>query len=127
MFEWLSLSRIGLLYDIFGAVALAWGFLIIGPRDFRQATLNWRAKPEVEKLGYAKVDACFGVTLIALGFFGQLLGTDDRINQAFFRTGTVAPSVAIALLAIAVLVFAIYRGRLANRVIARSGIKDEDL
>ncbi len=121
---WLSLPRIGLLYDIFGVVVLALGLLLIGPRDFRNANLAFPGKSEIEKLGYAKVDAYFGVSLIVLGFFGQLLGSDDCINAIFRNTGTTGPIVLIILLGLVLVAFFLFRGRLAEREISRSGVKD---
>lgn len=122
-----SLAQVGLLYDIFGAFVLAWGFLFIGSKDFRNATRMWRGEPELEKLGFAKVDAWFGVLLIALGFLGQLLGSVGPVDVWFSASGFIGPVVAVLFLFLYVFCFMFFRGTLAARTIARSGVKDEDL
>lgn len=121
---WLSLSRIGLLYDIFGVVVLALGFLLIGPKDFRNANLAFPGKSEMEKLGYAKVDAYFGVFLIVLGFCGQLLGSDDYVNTVFRNIGAIGPIILIIVLGLVLTAFLLFRARLAEKEVSRSGVKD---
>lgn len=121
---WLSLSRIGLLYDIVGVVVLALGFLLIGPKDFRDANLAFPGKSEMEKLGYAKVDAYFGVSLIVLGFLGQLLGTDNCVNTVFRNIGAIGPIILMILLGLVLITFLLFRAQLAEKEVSRSGVKD---
>jgi len=121
---WWSLGRLGLVYDIAGVVALAWGFLIIGPREFAAANLFYRERTNVLSLAFGKFDAWFGVTLIVIGFLGQLLGSDTTIDNAFQSLGIVAPSVALVALTIAVVLFVFYRARFASKTMERiSGLE----
>jgi len=124
---WFNLARIGLIYDIAGAIALAWGFLVIGPREFQQAKLFWQEDPGTEKLAYAKVDSIFGVVLIVLGFIGQLLGSDNGINDYFMYAGKIFPIAALLVLALAMIVFAFCRGSFAQGVVRCATSKDGNL
>ncbi len=77
----------------------------------------------MEKLGYAKVDSYFGVSLIVLGFLAQLLGSDDCINIVFRSIGAIGPIILTIALGLILFAFLLLRTQLAKREVSRSGVK----
>ena len=80
--DWFTLSRIGLLYDLFGALILVWGYVFQGKKEFLEAISHYGPdEPLVAIL--TKLDSIMGLSLIVVGFLAQLLATIQSTSTAF--------------------------------------------
>lgn len=109
--EWLTLPRIGLLFDITGALILVYSHLTSGRSAFAEADLFWGANVKMKAIATAKVDSVVGVALICVGFLGQLLGSDTSMANAFASSSVAVPA-ALALLVVLSLAYLVFRARL---------------
>jgi hypothetical protein len=85
--EWLTLPRLGLLFDIAGAFILVVSYVAAGRAAFLDATTFYREKAEIRKIISAKCDSAVGLALIVAGFLGQLIGSDTRLSAKFEECG----------------------------------------
>jgi len=80
--DWYTIGRVGLLYDLFGALILGWGYVLQGKKEFKEAVSFYG--PDVPLAPVAsKFDAIVGLSFIGLGFLGQLAGTDNCVTAIF--------------------------------------------
>lgn len=71
--NFLTLPRVGLLYDIVGALILGWESLYRPPEIIRhESALFWRAGLRMRDEIKTSVDTQVGFSLLALGFLFQL-------------------------------------------------------
>jgi hypothetical protein len=81
--EWFNLPRVGLLYDVVGAVILVYGHLTSGRTEFAEADLFWGSDVKIKGIITAKIDSIVGVSFLCLGFLWQLVGTDSALSHSF--------------------------------------------
>jgi hypothetical protein len=82
LLEWFTLSRTGLLYDAGGAIILVWGFISQGKQAYQEA-VSFYGPDEPKTVVATKLDSIVGLSFIVVGFFGQLLGSDNDIAAVF--------------------------------------------
>ena len=110
--EWLTLSRVGLLYDIVGVLILGYGALSSGKTEFSEVNLQWGVDVKTKAIVTAKLDSIVGITLLCIGFICQLLATDPRIVDAF-SSRTVYGFIGFAVPFLATAAYLAFRPRLA--------------
>jgi hypothetical protein len=87
--EWMNLNTLGLIYNIAGAMVLAYSGIAISKRDLEDADLFYSGDVKMRSLVFAKIDSILGASLLVLGFLGQLLGSSQAIAPRF--AGQYAP------------------------------------
>ncbi len=109
MLEWLTFQRVGLMFDIAGALTLALG---LAARRVQQTALEnskfYREAPEDRRAATEQADAIVGLALLVSGFALQMAEPSAR--------GTVFSATALLVLAV---FLAVYAGSLRRRLIAR--------
>jgi hypothetical protein len=80
--EWYTIGRVGLLYDLFGALILVWGFVLQGKKEFEEAVAFYGTDEPLTPIA-TKIDSIVGLSFIVLGFLGQLAGTDSYAAAVF--------------------------------------------
>ncbi|WON74201.1 hypothetical protein [Nitrosospira sp. Is2] len=74
--DWFTIGRVGLLYDLIGALILVWGYTRQGKKEFQEAIAFGGPEVPIQAVT-TKCDSITGLTFIILGFSGQLAGTDS--------------------------------------------------
>ncbi len=64
-FDWFTIGRIGLLYDLTGALILVWGYVLQGKTEFQQATAFFGPHEPIQPVT-TKFDSIVGLTFIML-------------------------------------------------------------
>jgi hypothetical protein len=82
LLDWFTIGRVGLLYDLFGALILVWGYTRQGKKEFQEA-IAFGGPDEPIQAVTIKCDSIVGLTFIMLGFSGQLAGTDSCATAIF--------------------------------------------
>jgi hypothetical protein len=82
LLDWLTLARIGLLYDLVGAIILVWGFISQGKQEF-QEEVSFFGPNEPKTAVSTKLDSVVGLSFILGGFLAQLIGSDDDVAAVF--------------------------------------------
>jgi hypothetical protein len=82
MLDWFTIGRIGLLYDLFGALILVWGYARQGKKEFQDAVAFFGPNEPIQAVA-TKCDSIVGLAFIMLGFLGQLAGTDSCVTAIF--------------------------------------------
>ena len=116
---WFSLVRIGLLYDIFGALVLVFTHVIVGSKRIREATLFWRDQIRIRNMIFTQMDTIFGLILICIGFILQILGQDSWMIVQFTNSKLHLPYVVPILLGASVMIYLIIRKPIRNIRIRR--------
>lgn len=110
---WFTLSRIGLIYDIAGAIILVSSNLRSGKKELKEAELFSRDKINIRKIVFEKIDTVFAIFIIALGFLGQLVGSDHAISQRF-NSSCTGPITSLVILSVFIAAFFIFRIKLGR-------------
>ena len=98
----LTTTRVGLAYDICGAVVLTFSAAFLRRKRVDEAQRIWRAEAKTRDLYQGQFDSLVGVGLLLLGFCLQLVGTIQRAPK------TIGLYFAIALVGIG-LIFILMR------------------
>lgn len=122
---WFTLVRIGLLYDIVGALVLVFTHLIVGSHKIRTAKKFYRDKINISSMVFTQMDTLYGLLLLCTGFIFQILGQDNQMVVQFSNSKLNLPHVVPALLIVSVIVYLIVRKPLGNRRIKRIDSKLE--
>ncbi|SEG17413.1 hypothetical protein SAMN05216403_14121 [Nitrosospira multiformis ATCC 25196] len=83
--DWFTLARVALLYDLLGALILVWGFASQGEQEYSEADAFYK-EDDLKKVVATKVDSIVGLSFIVMGFFGQLVGSDNAVSTAFLSS-----------------------------------------
>ncbi|PTR07104.1 hypothetical protein C8R32_10860 [Nitrosospira sp. Nsp5] len=95
--DWFTIGRVGLLYDLFGALILVWGYMLQGKKEFQEAIAFPGPDVPIQPVT-TKFDSIVGLTFIMLGFSGQLAGTDSDAEAVFSSCRGCAISALIVLI-----------------------------
>lgn len=118
----LSLTQIGLGFDVAGVVVLGRALFLSSVRDIAaQAGTYYNANPHLrEELCKQRVDARFGVPLLFFGFLIQFLGSYDNLHRTIWNW------IAFVALIIALIVYFLFRRALVVSMIGRVKKKEAD-